>query len=188
MHTLLFARLPYSLACFLLLSSPAVAGPIWMATAHEFPNAPSPQNFVWQLRTASDETVSWEFQLTGPSPGIQVRPLGNDTGEYPNAVTPAVGGLDWDAWVAAILNPAFNRSLMTFAGVTTEMQWPGVRVPMVVDRIQVLNVNWPYGTTNNPRAAAVFQGAAVDEPIIPEPSAFVLWLFALHFVMVRFRW
>lgn len=189
-RTLCFVRLPYSLSCLLLvgsLASNAWAGPITMNVVHEFPNAPSPQVATWQLRTASDETVSWTIPMTGPKPAYQVRLNGNDTGEFPNAITPAQAGIDWNAWAAAILNPAFDRSLLTFNGTTTEIPWPSVRKSFEgVDRIQLLVVDWPYGSTN-PNATAVFQGGAVDEAIVPEPSAFVLLLGCLHGLLMRSR-
>lgn len=121
------------LASVLLLSlaSPAHAAP--MAENAYFPDDTAPNDIRFELRTAADDFVRWDWTYQtrnsiGPwSTSIEV--YENESTMPPwfqidsRHSTAAIQGIDWQAWQAAILNPAFNRWVVTRNDVTIEKPW-----------------------------------------------------------------
>lgn len=140
----------------------------------------SPTDIKWELRTATDDAVSW----TWAAKPVSVPP-NRPYQQYQVMEPTAAGrGVDWAAWETAVLDPAYNRSLVTFAGVTQELPWPDPLFPrepryQSLDSLSFILADWH----NNPTA----QGAqpvnivvrAYSKLQVPEPATWLLLLLGI---------
>jgi hypothetical protein len=80
-----------------------------------FPPPGSPAPLAWRLATQTGEFVE-----------LAVPPVTHSSNQIVYFITPANAidyGLDFATWAAAVNDPSYNRSIMSFGGVTQEQPW-----------------------------------------------------------------
>lgn len=174
-----------SLLFTLALASPAAAA--LMAENADFPDGAAPNTIRWELRTATDEFVRWDFSY----PAVDaIGPWSESITVYENEstmppwfpidsrhTTAALAGIDWQAWQSAILNPAFNRWVVTRNGVTIEKPWTRtVLGDGTMDGITKLR--FAFGKRELGYGVVNVTTVALYEPI-PEPASWLMLLVGL---------
>lgn len=148
-----------------------------------FPDDTAANTIRWELRTASDQAVVWEY--TFPTVNSQ-QPWSTSKQAFAN--TAASLNIDWTAWSAAVTNPAYSRWLVTRNGVTIERPWPGLSVGVTPGFVlDELDLTITKNTTNGHGNLGVGTGA-LDRASVPEPSASLLFVIAfLRLVTSRYH-
>lgn len=174
-----------SLLFTLALASPAAAA--LMSENAYFPDGAAPNTIRWELRTAADDFVRWD--LSRPAVDT-IWPWGETISVYENEstmppwfsvgpyyTTAALAGIDWQAWRSAILNPAFNRWVVTRDGVTIEKPWTRtVLGDGTMDGITHLRI--AFGKREQGFGDVRIATSALYEPI-PEPASCLILLVGL---------
>jgi hypothetical protein len=100
----------------LLLAAPAVAQHRFIQSGFAYnPQPASPAALSWRLATQSGEFVE-----------LVVPPATYTSNQIAHQVTPLNAsdyGLDFAAWAAAVNDPIYNRSIVSFGGVVQEEPW-----------------------------------------------------------------
>jgi hypothetical protein len=149
----------FATAVLLLFAAPGLAQDHVVTSTFVFNPAPTPPAPIsWRLATESGEFV----ELVPPAAMYS-------GGAIVHFVTPdnaAEYGLDFAAWSAAVNDPAFNRSIMSFGGVVQEKTWTNPwRGEFELERIQLFVNDFDPRFTH-----PSVQGFIVDVVPVPEPS------------------
>jgi hypothetical protein len=147
----------------------------------EQPTTPPPQPVSWTLATRDGRTVTASTQLVGLSGGSS---MNRDI--YPHN---AGSILNWDAWANAIYDPAYTRSIVSFAGVTQES--PLTRYDywrdLPLDRINLTldGYYWPTDLARKVGAKVSVRNTVYVLQPIPEPATLLLLLVAFAAFITR---
>jgi hypothetical protein len=145
----------------------------------EFDQVPPPLSVTWQLATATGESVSATWSGLQPSNVQQLTITEENAAEF---------GVDFSAWAQAVVNPTYNRSIVTANGVSHEGQLLRFGDVQTLDSISFLvdDYFWP------PRIGSPQFGVnilAVEQEIVPEPTTWVfmvcIGLFCLFARVLR---
>lgn len=139
-----------------------------------FPQSAPPAALTWTLSTTDGRSVS--TTMPDYEPPIRWQDI------VVSPSTAAQYGIDWPAWQAALADPAYQRSSLTWDGVTQTgpvLVTSGTRQGFELDRLLfgISNFYWPVDAATV-RQATVWAWAIDDVPV-PEPSAVFLVLVAL---------
>jgi hypothetical protein len=166
------------------LGDTARAQDVLIDQGYEYGVTPSPNNLAWELRTATDNVVRWEWNgvaSVGPNGGSVARVATEDTA--------ASLGLDWAAWSAAVLNPAFNRSLITWNGITMEKPWPAQPDRLAnfheLDELRQTIGDWAWPQTQFSSKRVGIAVSALDVTVVPEPASWLLLLAGILHLRTR---
>ena len=167
----------YSVFIVLLLATnTAFAGSShFVANVFEYrPVPPVPAGLSWKLATADGAFVDFTIES-----------ISHQHFQRAYLVTPenaAQYGVDFDAWRAAVVNPAYTRNIVTFAGITQEQPYLNGYIPFELDRLQMFVSDFhPFNS------AAYIQVGLLDSLPVPEPSSTVL-ILAFALLLIRPRW
>jgi hypothetical protein len=132
-----------------------------------FTSSPPPISLSWQLATPAGEHVDLIINGIQPSPG------GQPFAYIVNAENASQYGVDFPAWTNAVNDPAYSRSIMTFAGVIQELPLER-NSPIQLDDIRVFidQYRWPVPGGFSPNV--YIKALAIDFPVVPEPSTTTL--------------
>jgi hypothetical protein len=168
----------YSFLAFIVALVPALAHaqPKFIRSDFEFTAVAPPVSLSWQLATPGGEHVDLSITGIAPAAGSQLAYI----------ITPenaAQYSVDFSAWSLAVNDPAYSRSIMTWAGVTKESpvvhRFPHLELDDL--RVFVDDYWWPVPGGNNP--AIYVTAFASDNPVVPEPAS---WMLAASSLIVSF--
>jgi len=189
-----------TIACCLtlLVALSAEADTVFMNGRVDFADDTAPNVMRVELRTVSDQTVSWSY--TFPT----VNRLGSwmeninaydsvediDPSNVGDAqhVTAAQLGLDWVAWNEAVMDPDFTRLLVTRGGTTLEAPWTHQQFSNTQTPFEELDqLRLRIGNNDVMHFGDLYVTlTAWDNPIVPEPATWLMLLVGvLHYVMRR---
>jgi hypothetical protein len=148
-----------------------------LADSAEFDQVAPPATASWRLATDDGRFV--EF-------AVQDIPANLNILNYNVTVENAAEfGVDFAAWQLAVNDPAYTRSILTFSGQTQEEQVMRTFDHLTLDRLRI-NVNnyyWPDRGVEK----MTLGGRAIQEAIIPEPSAWLLLLMGCGSIALHSR-
>jgi hypothetical protein len=110
-------------------------------------------------------------------------PVTHSSNQIVHLVTPSNAsdfGVDFGAWAAAVNDPSYNRSIISFGGVAKQEPWSNPWSPFELERIALI-VNDFDGRSSAPSV----QGEVVD--LIPVPELGTCWLIAISAALLALR-
>jgi hypothetical protein len=151
-----------------LVAAPVMAQNHFVGSGFLFTPAPTPPAATyWRLATQSGDFVELVVPAaTHSSSQISHLVTRENANEY---------DLNFDAWTIAVNDSRYNRSVMSFGGVTKEQPWSNPwSGAFDLERVQLF-INDYDGRTNFP----TLEGGILDFIPVPEPATIWMVLFGI---------
>jgi hypothetical protein len=152
------------LALVLLLGTSALGQDHFVSSSFTYiPPPASPAALSWRLAKQNGEFVEFIAPPATHTPRQIVHLVTpNNASEF---------GVDFSAWSAAVNDPSYNRSIISFGGVDKEEPWSNPWTPFELERIALIVDDFDGRST----APSVI-GEVVDLIPVPEPGT--SWIVA----------
>lgn len=163
-----------------VVSSQAVAVGKMQSGFFRFSQTPPPLSMTWEIATAEGNRINATFSDVQPFRTNQL---------FITSTNASSLGVNFDAWLQALNDPAYTRSIITANGVSQEA--PLVRLVDHLNRLDhiLLEVRDYVGFPQPGLQQFLAFGEAVELDVVPEPISLTLVSFcSIVFHLCGYRW